>query len=253
MDKNTPQWNIRLQPETKQQIQDFLQEISISQTQTQSQTSQTKQEELEKERQKLFGKPLSKEEAIQKQKQKKAEWYYDEITNSIIGPDGVIYSGAPYDTPEFREQVEKQSPPIDTSQLVTTGRLIQHVKVIPGEIEVVFCTLCAAEVHWLQRQQENAKNNFSNVFQARLNDLFAAIRQVSGSKVTGDKALILPDPLQYDPQRQQLIWNEEQFKSNLDTLYYKLPQNVVMILLTQYWWFRSRVDEFLLPTNLGNS
>ena len=245
-------WKPKLGGRTMEQVEDLAKDPRMApQNPDQSvDTTDPAGSELRGKREQLYGVPLSKEEAIRKQQEKRETWYYNPDQNTIVGPDGVVYSGVHYDTPEFREKVEQQSPAVDTSQLSSTGRLIQRVVIEPGQFEVVFCTLCPAEVYELQKRRKTA--DWADLYKANLDDLFASMREIVGKRVIGDESLVLEDPIKMSSS-QTFEFDKEQFEKNLEVLSLRLPQNVISILLPQYVWFRSRIDAFLLPTNLGNS
>ena len=202
-----------------------------------------------------FGVPMDEEEArdFQRKFQAHGKWFVTD-NGSIVGPDGVNYTGAPYDTPEFREAVEARSPELEFSHLKTSGRVMQTVVVDPGRLVLRFCTQSAKEVIW--SAERNRTRTMSDWYETRVEDLGCCLRGVDGFLVTGDKdenvkGIAFEDPLVLMEGGIKL--NADLLEKNVEIVKTRFSREIVKIMLPQLWWFVARVEAAMSPKNLGNS
>ena len=119
----------RARPETMQQVASFAKEV-----QSQRDEAAKEQEELESNRVVIDEVPDEVAEAYQN--------------------DPTFYRGTVADNPDTRKRIEGRCEDMDFADLVLTGRVSQHIPILPGKLEVEYHSLKASENFWVERQAE---------------------------------------------------------------------------------------------------
>lgn len=120
----------RARPETMEQVAAFAKEVQ----------SQREEEEAERE-------ALEKNRVLLEERD-------DAEANKAALTDPTYYRNTPSDNREVRLAIEDNCDEMDFADLVLTGRVTQHVPIMPGKLEVVYQSLKASENFWVERQAE---------------------------------------------------------------------------------------------------
>jgi hypothetical protein len=146
------------------------------------------------------------------------------------------YTGGPFDNPEFHKACDERAGDVNLDTTVGLyGRVSQWVPVLPGKLEVQFCTQSGEESIWIGRR--TPPQDMVGYFALRLEDLAVSLRALRGS-MFGDKEF--EDP--FGLVEGKLQWREEVLLANIAAVQ-RLPNNVLNILLKQLDWFNLRVDK----------
>lgn len=259
-----PGWRPKLKPLSRSGVETVLNDPSLqvvdntsSKPVTEDLESASKDAPAEKrdDDENMFGVPMDEEEAkdIQRKYQAHGKWFATD-SGTIVGPDGVNYSGATYDTPDFRAEVEARSPALEFSNLKTTGRVLQTVVVDPERLILRFCTQSPKEVIW--SAERNRTRTVADWYESRVEDLGCCLREASGFLITGEEdetvqGITFKDPLEIGEDGTKM--NLKVLERNLETVKIRFSREVVKIMLPQLWWFVARVEAAMSPKNLGNS
>lgn len=147
------------------------------------------------------------------------------------------YSGGPFDNAEFRKICDERAGAVNLDiSIGEFGRVYQWVPVLPGKLEVQFCTPSGEESLWIGRRVKDT--SMVGFFEWRLEDLATCIRACRGS-MFGKDGIIFEDP--FGLVDGKLKWREEVLLDNISKVK-QLPNNVLNILLKQLEWFNARVD-----------
>ncbi len=154
------------------------------------------------------------------------------------GPDEMDqrYTGGPFDNAEFHKVCDERAGAVTLDTTIGTyGRIYQWVPVLPGVLEVQFCTQSGEESIWIGRR--TPPQDMVSFFALRLEDLAVSLRALRGS-MFGEKEF--EDP--FGLVDGKLKWREDVLLSNIAAVQ-RLPNNVLNILLKQLEWFNMRVDK----------
>lgn len=165
--------------------------------------------------------------------------------NSISNESSFIYTGTSFDNPVFRAEVESRLSVLKPdSSFGEFGRVYQYVPVLPGVLEVKFCTQCSEEQLWFEQNLPTGKADTNWC----LHTLAVHTRVIKGTMVSQipgyvpDVGLVIQEP--YKISGGSYVWDETVFRNNVQKLKF-LPQFVINILMPQLWWFWDRVQNML--------
>jgi len=173
-----------------------------------------------------FGSPLVDEPPSEETPNEKSE-------NPELPPQ---YTGGPFDNADFHRLCDERAGTVNLDTTVGLfGRVSQWVPVLPGKLEVQFCTQSGEESIWIGRR--TPPQDMVGYFALRLEDLAVSMRSLRGS-MFGEKEF--EDP--FGLVDGKLVWREDVLLANI-TAVQRLPNNVLNILLKQLDWFNARVDK----------
>ena len=196
----------RARPETMEQVQQFAKEV------------ESQRAAAEKERQELEANKV----------------LIDEIPEELKGAydnDPMFYRGTAADNPKTRKAIEDRCDEMDFADLVLTGRVSQHIPVIPGKLEVEYQSLKASENFWVERQAEKeALSDWALRSWMGYARLALSIQSLNG-KHMGD----VYEP--HNPKKISEVLFREKFEAVMD-----LGEKPVEYLLVNLSWFADRVE-----------
>lgn len=149
------------------------------------------------------------------------------------------YMGGPFDNAEFHRICDERAGAVSLDATIGVyGRIYQWVPVLPGKLEVQFCTQSGEESIWIGRRVP--PQDVVSYFALRLEDLTVSLRALRGS-MFGE--MVFEDP--FGLVDGKLKWREEVLLDNIMAVQ-RLPNNVLNILLKQLDWFNLRVDKAMV-------
>jgi len=168
-----------------------------------------------------------------------------------LDADGVWYTMRPWDTPEFRKEVEDRCDVIDASELDTKFRLYQTVAVYPGKLTVVFRSTVPREDSFHSKASpKDISFTGDSVFDRNVFLLALSLERVEGTLVPGG-SMTFPDPYVPQDDGTSRVWQEPVFRENLRRLQDELLTAVVNKLIPQLLWFTNRMDKEFTGDGLG--
>lgn len=127
--------------------------------------------------------------------------------------------------PSMREKIEKACSPLDFGQLLLTGRVTQHVKVLPGKVEIKLRSLTGAEEFWLEKHQLDQPPEFAAAWKTYTR-LAMSVQEMNGVESLEYLQAGKIDAQVLEARLQKLL---------------QLPASLFSLLVTHLSWFYDRV------------
>ena len=143
--------------------------------------------------------------------------------------DPTNYRGTASDNRRVRMAVEKQCGEMDFADLVLTGRVRQHVPVLPGKIEFEYQSLTGVEDFWVE---SNAQMEANTEWGVRSWVVYARLTM----QLTNVNGKSLPNHLGKDGEV-----DRKAFDAKLKAVM-RYGSKVLDVAVTNVGWFNSRVD-----------